>query len=303
MQQILQNPLVIPIVVVLVVLFIMGLRIVQEYQRAVVFRLGRYSRTGGPGVFWVLPFLEYTRTVDIRTITEAIEPQETITRDSVTIKVNAVVWYKVTSPSKATIAVRDFSRAVNQASLTALRNVIGQHDLDEILRERDKINLQLKKIVDTTTEPWGVEIEAIEMKDVEIPASMQRAMAQEAEAAREKRARLIKAQAELEASVKLAEASQLIVQNPAALELRRMQMVSEVGAEHNSTTVILIPSDFVNMAGSLNTMIANNLTNQRRQAQEDLEHRQRQQGHVPPVPPAAPAQPVPPPQASQPPRQ
>jgi regulator of protease activity HflC (stomatin/prohibitin superfamily) len=294
MQQILENPLVIPIVVVLVVLFIMGLRIVQEYQRAVVFRLGRYSRTGGPGVFWVLPFLEYTRTVDIRTITEAIEPQETITRDSVTIKVNAVVWYKVTSPSKATIAVRDFSRAVNQASLTALRNVIGQHDLDEILRERDKINMQLKKIVDTTTEPWGVEIEAIEMKDVEIPASMQRAMAQEAEAAREKRARLIKAQAELEASVKLAEASQLIVQNPAALELRRMQMVSEVGAEHNSTTVILIPSDFVNMAGSLNTMIANNLTNQRRQAQEDLEHRQRQQGHVPPAPPAAPTQAVPP---------
>lgn len=295
MPQFLQNPLVVPIIVVLVVIIVMGLRIVQEYQRAVVFRLGRYSRTGGPGVFWVIPFLEYTRTVDIRTITEAIEPQETITRDSVTIKVNAVVWYKVTSPSKATIAVREFSRAVNQASLTALRNVIGQHDLDEILRERDKINLQLKKIVDSTTEPWGVEIEAIEMKDVEIPSSMQRAMAQEAEASREKRARLIKAQAELEASVKLAEASQLIVQNPAALELRRMQMVSEVGAEHNSTTVILIPSDFVNMAGSLNTMIANNLTNQRRQAQEDLEHRQRQQGHVPPAPqPSATTQPIPP---------
>lgn len=301
MPQFLQNPLVVPIIVVLVVLFVMGLRIVQEYQRAVVFRLGRYSRTGGPGVFWVIPFLEYTRTVDIRTITEAIEPQETITRDSVTIKVNAVVWYKVTSPSKATIAVRDFSRAVNQASLTALRNVIGQHDLDEILRERDKINLQLKKIVDSTTEPWGVEIEAIEMKDVEIPSSMQRAMAQEAEASREKRARLIKAQAELEASVKLAEASQLIIQNPAALELRRMQMISEVGAEHNSTTVILLPSDFVNMAGSLNTMIANNLTNQRRQAQEDLEHRQRQQGIVPPVPPhpsapqpSATTQPIPP---------
>ena len=296
MPQFLQNPLVIPIIVVLVVLFIMGLRIVQEYQRAVVFRLGRYSRTGGPGVFWVLPFLEYTRTIDIRTITEAIEPQETITRDSVTIKVNAVVWYKVTSPSKATIAVRDYARAVNQASLTSLRNIIGQHDLDEILRDRDKINAQLQKNVDATTEPWGVQIEAIEMKDVEIPVSMQRAMAQEAEAVREKRARIIKAQAELESSVKLAEASQLIVQNPAALELRRMQMVSEVGAEHNSTTVILIPSDFVNMASSLNTMIANNITNQRRQAQEDLEHRQRQQGHVPqpPVPPSAPTQPIPP---------
>lgn len=295
MPQLFQNPLVLPIIIVLVVLFLMGLRIVQEYQRAVIFRLGRYSRTGGPGVFWVIPFLEYTRTIDIRTITEAIEPQETITRDSVTIKVNAVVWYKVTSPSKATIAVRDFSRAVNQASLTSLRNIIGQHDLDEILRDRDKINEQLQKNVDTTTEPWGVQIEAIEMKDVEIPSSMQRAMAQEAEAVREKRARLIKAQAELEASLKLAEASQQIIQNPAALELRRMQMISEVGAEHNSTTVILVPSDFVNLAGSLNTMISNNMTNQRRQAQEDLEHRQKQQGHPQPPPPPPHAAPQPPP--------
>ncbi|MBA3871090.1 MAG: slipin family protein [Anaerolineae bacterium] len=301
MPQFLQNTPVIAVIVVLVVLFIMGLRIVQEYQRAVVFRLGRYSRTGGPGVFWVVPFLEYTRTIDIRTITEAIEPQETITRDSVTIKVNAVVWYKVTSPSKATIAVRDYARAVNQASLTSLRNIIGQHDLDEILRDRDKINAQLQKNVDATTEPWGVQIEAIEMKDVEIPVSMQRAMAQEAEAVREKRARIIKAQAELESSVKLAEASQLIVQNPAALELRRMQMISEVGAEHNSTTVILVPSDFVNLAGSLNTMINNNMTNSRRQAAEDLEHRQKQQGHQPqpPTPPPAPqpaatTQPIPP---------
>ncbi len=295
MPQIFQSPLVLPIIIVLVVLFLMGLRIVQEYQRAVIFRLGRYSRTGGPGVFWVIPFLEYTRTIDIRTITEAIEPQETITRDSVTIKVNAVVWYKVTSPSKATIAVRDFSRAVNQASLTSLRNIIGQHDLDEILRDRDKINEQLQKNVDTTTEPWGVQIEAIEMKDVEIPSSMQRAMAQEAEAVREKRARLIKAQAELEASLKLAEASQQIIQNPAALELRRMQMISEVGAEHNSTTVILVPSDFVNLASSLNTMISNNTTNQRRQAQEDLEHRQKQQGHPQPPPPPPHAAPQPPP--------
>lgn len=294
MPQFLQGPLVVPIIIIVILLFLMGLRIVQEYQRAVIFRLGRYNRTGGPGVFWVIPFFEYTRTIDIRTITEAIEPQETITRDSVTIKVNAVVWYKVTSPSKATIAVRDYARAVNQASLTSLRNIIGQHDLDEILRDRDKINAQLQKNVDTTTEPWGVQIEAIEMKDVEIPSSMQRAMAQEAEAMREKRARLIKAQAELEASMKLAEASQQIVQNPAALELRRMQMISEVGAEHNSTTVILVPSDFVNLAGSLNTMINNNATNQRRQAQEDAEHRARQQGHPPPPPPPQNAPPPPP---------
>jgi len=135
------NPIVVPIGIVLFIIIFMGLRIVQEYQRAVVFRLGRYSRTGGPGLFWIIPFLEYSRTVDVRTITEAIEPQETITRDSVTIKVNAVVWYKVTSPSKATIAVRDFNRAVNQASLTSLRNVIGQHDLD-LLGNEGRIDRQ-----------------------------------------------------------------------------------------------------------------------------------------------------------------
>jgi regulator of protease activity HflC (stomatin/prohibitin superfamily) len=213
-------------------------------------------------LYWLLWFLEWTRKVDIRTVTAAIEPQETITRDSVTIRVNAVVWYKVINPSKAVIAVLDYRNAVNQASLTSLRNIIGQHNLDEILRERDRINDTLQKIVDKTTEPWGVQVEAIEMKDVEIPASMQRAMAQEAEAVREQRARLIKAQAELEASQKLAEASQLIVQNPAALELRRMQMVAEVGAEHNSTTVILIPSDFVNLAKNMSDMVTANLKKQ-----------------------------------------
>ena len=248
--------------VILILVILPGFRIAQEYERGIVFRLGRYKRTSGPGLYWIIWFLEWVRQVDIRTLTVSIEPQETITRDSVTIRVNAVVWYKVTSPSKAVIAVMDYRNAVNQASLTSLRNIIGQHNLDEILRERDRINDTLRKIVDATTEPWGVQVEAIEMKDVEIPVSMQRAMAQEAEATREQRARLIKAQAELESSRVLAEASQIIVQNPAALELRRMQMVAEVGAEHNSTTVILIPSDFVNLARSMTDIINANIKKQ-----------------------------------------
>jgi len=191
-------------------------------------------------------------------VTISIEPQDTVTRDSVTVRVNAVLWYKVVDAAKAVIGVTNYAQAVNQAALTALRNVIGQHDLDEILRERDRVNTNLRQIVDKSTELWGVRIEAVETKDVEIPASMQRVMAQEAEAIREKRARLIKAQAELEASEKLALASQQMTGNPAALELRRMQMVSEVGAEHNSTTIILIPSDFVELAHNIAEKFAPN---------------------------------------------
>lgn len=247
------------IVVVLVVLIVLSVRVAQEYQRGVIFTVGRFTRISGPGIFFMLPFIEYSRIIDIRTVTVAIEPQETITRDSVTIRVNAVLWYRVTNPGKAIVQVQDYGRAVNQAALTSLRNIIGQHDLDEILRERDRINDTLREIVDKTTEPWGVQVEAVEMKDVEIPEAMQRAMAQEAEAVRERRARVIKADAELEASKKLAQAAQLIVANPAALELRRMQMISEVGAEHNSTTIIMIPSDFVHMAKSVSDMVEENM--------------------------------------------
>src|SRR5437588_2396777 len=173
-----------------------GLRIAQEYQRAVVFRLGRYRAVRGPGVYYLLPLLEWQRTVDMRTITVNVEPQETITKDSVTIKVNAVLWYRVTEPFKAILEVADFRSAVYQIALTSLRNIIGQHMLDEVLKARDQINVQLRTIVDEATDPWGVQVEMVEMKDVEIPHAMQRAMAREAEAIREKRARLIKAEAE-----------------------------------------------------------------------------------------------------------
>src|SRR5438552_12080476 len=220
-----------------------GLRIAQEYERSVVFRLGRYHSVRGPGLYYNTPLSGWQRKVDIRTITVNVEPQETITKDSVTIKVNAVLWYRVTEPFKAILEVADFRSAVYQVALTSLRNIIGQHMLDEVLKERDQINAKLRVIVDQATDPWGVQVEMVEMKDVEIPEAMQRAMAREAEAIREKRARLIKAEAEAEASEKLAAAAKAMLESPAALELRRMQMVSEIGAENNSTTIILMPSD------------------------------------------------------------
>jgi regulator of protease activity HflC (stomatin/prohibitin superfamily) len=247
-----------PIVVLLVLFFIFvsGFRIAREYERAVVFRLGRFTGLRGPGLFWLIPLgVENETRVDQRIITNPIEQQETITRDSVTVKVNAVLWYRVESPEKAVLTVEDYRRAVQQLALTTLRNVIGQHDLDEVLKERDKINTLLRSTVFNTTTPWGVLVELLEMKDVEIPQDMQRVMAMEAEAMREKRARIIKAEAELEASKKLAEAAQLMVGNPAALELRRMQMVAEVGAENNSTTVLMMPAEFVHMAGSLSKFL------------------------------------------------
>jgi regulator of protease activity HflC (stomatin/prohibitin superfamily) len=235
-----------------------GIRIAQEYQRAVVFRLGRYHSVRGPGLYYNIPLLEWQRLVDMRTITVNVEPQETITKDSVTIKVNAVLWYRVTEPFKAILEVADFRAAVYQVALTSLRNIIGQHMLDEVLKERDQINVQLRTIVDQATDPWGVQVEMVEMKDVEIPQAMQRAMAREAEAIREKRARLIKADAEREASTKLTEAARQIADSPFSLELRRMQMISEVGAEQNSTTIIMMPSEFVSLAEGLSNHFGRN---------------------------------------------
>ncbi len=239
----------------IVLLIISGFRIAQEYQRAIVFRLGRFQKVKGPGLYWIIPLIERQQTVDIRTKTVDLEQQETITKDSVTIKVNAVLWFKITNPESAIIKVADYNKAVYQFSVTALRNIIGQHSLDEVLREREQINGTLQKIVDTTTEPWGIKIEMVEMKDVEIPEAMQRAMAREAEAIREKRARIVKAEAELEASIKLTQGAKEMEGSPIALELRRMQMLSEIGIDNNTTTVILMPSEFTNAAKSFTNLV------------------------------------------------
>jgi len=244
------------IITAIIVILLSGLRIAQEYQRGVVFRLGRYASLRGPGLYWIIPLgIERTVTIDIRTRTVSAEQQETITRDSVTVKLNAVLWYRVTDAAKSVIAVADAPAAVYQLALTSLRNSIGQHDLDEVLQERDKINELLRRNIADSTTAWGVEIERFEMKDVELPETMQEVMAMQAQAIREKRARIIKAEAELEASKKLAGAAQQMSNNPVAVELRRMQMVTEVGAENNSTTVMMIPSDFVTLAKSLSEYV------------------------------------------------
>ena len=245
---------------VVVVILLSGLRVAQEYQRGVVFRLGRYRDLRGPGLFWIFPLaIERAVIIDIRTRTVSAEQQESITRDSVTIRVNAVLWYRIVDASKSVIVVSNVTDAVYQLALTSLRNIIGQHDLDEVLQERDKINTLLRDNIVGSSTRWGVEIERFEMKDVELPEAMQQVMAMQAEAIREKRARIIKAEAELAAAEKLGAAALLMSANPAALELRRMQMIAEVGAEQNSTTVLMIPSDFVNLARNVSSYLEGKL--------------------------------------------
>jgi regulator of protease activity HflC (stomatin/prohibitin superfamily) len=239
------------IIAIVIVVLLSGLRIAQEYERGVVFRLGRYTGLRGPGLYWIIPLgIERSVTIDTRTRTVSAERQETITRDSVTVKVKAVLWYHIVDAGKSVIAVNDAGAAVYQLALTSLRNIIGQHDLDEVLQERDKINSLLGDNIAEPSTRWGIEVERFEMKDVELPEAMQQVMAMQAEAIREKRARIIKAEAELAASRKLGEAAEQMANNPVAVELRRMQMVTEVGAENNSTTVLMIPSDFVTLAQS-----------------------------------------------------
>jgi len=228
-----------------------SIKIANQYERAVVFRLGKFHRVAGPGLYFVWLFLEWQRKLDLRTITAAVEQQEGITRDNVPIKVDAVIWYRIVDPQRAVMEVKEPSNAVIQVSLTTFRAVMGQHTLDEILKAQDSIAELMQKSIDNVTEPWGLKVERVQMKDVQIPPTMQRAMAQEAEALREKRARLIKAEAELDAAEQLRNAAQVIMQNPFGLELRRMQMITEVGAEQNTMTIIMMPSEFVELARSL----------------------------------------------------
>jgi regulator of protease activity HflC (stomatin/prohibitin superfamily) len=237
-----------PLAIGLLAFLLTGLKLDREYQRGVIFRLGRTKAVRGPGLYWIIPIVDQKIQLDIRTKTVSIEPQETITADSVTIRVNAVLYYRIRDAAKAINKVENYEMAVYQAAMTTLRNVVGQNGLDDVLQNRDKINFKVQQVVDEITEPWGIAIERVEMKDVEIPPTMQRAMAKEAEAIREKRSRIIKAAAEQEASQKLAEAAQLINANPVALELRRLQMLTEIGAENNTTTIVMVPSDFINLA-------------------------------------------------------
>jgi regulator of protease activity HflC (stomatin/prohibitin superfamily) len=239
------------LLVVAVIMFLMTVRVCNQYQRAVVFFLGRYSRTSGPGVYFMLPFLEWRTLVDVRTTTTSVEQQETITKDNVPVKINAVIWRRVMEPKDSLIEVANVEDAVTQAAVTALRATIGRHTLDDVLKDQESVSAQLQKSLDAVTEPWGVKVEQVQMKNIEIPPSMQRAMAQEAEALREKRSRQIKAEAEREAAQLLKEAADIIASSPGSLELRRMQMLTEVGAEQNTMTIVMMPSEFVTLAGAL----------------------------------------------------
>jgi regulator of protease activity HflC (stomatin/prohibitin superfamily) len=242
------HPVLTVIVILVIAAFVRSLRIANQYERAVVFRLGKFNRTAGPGIYIVWLFIEWQTKLDLRTVTAAVEQQEGITRDNVPIKVDTVVWYRIVDPERTVMQVRGVANAVEQVALTTLRAGLGQHTLDEILKAQDTIAQMMQASIDAVTEPWGVKVERVQMKSVEIPPTMQRALAQEAEALREKRARLIKAEAELDAAAQLRNAAEVIMQHPAALELRRMQMLTEVGAEQNTMTIVMVPSEFVAVA-------------------------------------------------------
>jgi len=220
----------------------------QEYQRAVLFRLGRLGTTKGPGWYWLIPFIDRVVTVDIRTITVQLETQETITRDGVAVRVNAVLWFRAIDPARAVTSVEAWQSAVVQAAETAMRDAIGQSDLDQMLKDRLAINKKLLELLTVAASRWGIEVDAVEIKDVDIPEQMQRAIAREAEAIREKRARIIKAEGENEAAQKLAEAANMIATAPGALELRRLQTLAEIGVEHNSTIIAMLPVELLHAA-------------------------------------------------------
>jgi len=238
---------IIALIVLVIILFIVlsGFRIVQQYERGVIFVLGRLTGAKGPGLFWITPFISRMTKVDLRIVTLNVEPQEVITRDNITIKVTAVIYFYVVDPIAARINVTNFVQATTQIGQTTLRNVLGQSDLDEILSQRASINQLLQEIVDEQTERWGVKVTVVETKDIELPASMQRAMARQAEAEREKRAKIIHADGELQASTQLAEAASMIASQPSALQLRYLQTLTDIAVEKNSTIVFPLPLDVV----------------------------------------------------------
>lgn len=240
----------IAVAVLAVILFFASVRVAREYERGVVFRLGRLLGVKGPGLFFLIPFIDRAVRVDLRTVTLNVPPQEVITRDNVTVRVNAVAYFRVLDASSAIVQVEDFELATSQISQTTLRSVLGQVDLDQLLSERDQINDRLQTIIDQQTHPWGVKVSVVEVKDVEIPTSMQRAIAQQAEAERERRAKVIAAEGEYEASNRLAAAAQVISASPGALQLRYLQTMNAIGAsETNSTTIIPFPVELLEALG------------------------------------------------------
>ncbi len=231
-------------IVVLVVLFLSAaLRILNEYERGVIFRLGRVIQAKGPGMIILIPVIDKMLKVSLRLIAMDVDPQDVITRDNVSVKVNAVIYFRVIDPIKAIIEVENYSYAMSQLAQTTLRSVCGQAELDELLADREKINDELQEILDTHTDPWGIKVATVELKHIDLPQEMQRAMARQAEAERDRRAKVINAEGEFQAASKLAEASVIIEQHPTALQLRYLQTMNEMSAENNTTTIFPIPLD------------------------------------------------------------
>jgi len=233
------------VVVFLVILAASAIKILREYERGVIFRLGRLIGAKGPGIFFIIPGIDKMLRISLRTVTLDIPPQDVITRDNVSIKVNAVVYFRVIDPNRAVVEVENYLYATSQLAQTTLRSVVGQVELDELLAQREKINLQLQDILDKHTEPWGIKVSLVETKQVDLPDEMRRAIARQAEAERERRAKIIHAEGEAQAAEKLAQAASIISVNPAALQLRFLQTLTEVATEKNSTTVFPVPIDLL----------------------------------------------------------
>ena len=234
-------------VVLLLVVFILGnsVRILREYERGVVFRLGRFVGVRGPGLILLIPMFEKMVRVTLRTVALDVPPQEVVTKDNVSVKVNAVMYFQVFDPSKAIIAVENYLYATSQMGQTTLRSILGEHELDDLLSNREKINQKLQKIIDERTDPWGIKVSAVEVKDVDLPEGMKRALAKQAEAERERRAKVIHADGEFQASAKLRDAAAIMAPQPVSVQLRYLQTLTEIAAEKNSTILFPVPVDFL----------------------------------------------------------
>lgn len=239
-------PLAIGVLVFVIWLITSAVRIVQEYERGVIFRLGRLVGARGPGIFFIIPFgIDRMVKMDLRVVTMDVPPQEVITRDNVPAKINAVVYFQIMNPCNAATKVTNYYLATSQIAQTTLRSVLGQVELDELLASREKVNQRLQQIIDEQTDPWGIKVSVVEIKDVELPQEMKRAMAKQAEAERERRAKVIHAEGEFQASEKLAEAANVISRNPVTVQLRYLQTLAEIASENNSVTVFPVPIDLI----------------------------------------------------------
>jgi len=232
-------------IVILALFVISGIRIIKEFERGVILRLGKFGGTREPGMTWIMPGVDKLYIVDLRVVARDVPPQDVITRDNISVKVNAVIYFRVVAPEKAILQVENYLYATSLYAQTSLRSILGQHDMDEMLSERESINQRLQEVIDRHTDPWGIKVTGVELKHIDLPVEMQRAMARQAEAERERRAKIIAAEGELQASTKLGEAADVLARSPGAMTLRYLQTLAEIAVENNSTTIFPVPIDLL----------------------------------------------------------